>query len=321
MPVNTGKDPDEDSDLKCSSDHFSEINSAKNFSNGGKLQNLELREIEPSKCKPWNYHNRDSAWLTLERCKELIRSIEKDGQNEPALVRVVNNDPKYEYEIIYGVRRWFACSQIPNRKLLARVTKADDKACMVLMHSENAYCRDITEFERAYSFALQMKSGLFKNQTELADAMGLTQGTISKMIKAAEILEHEWLQALFKNKLDIPIKYAYSLSVLMKDPTKKQLIQNEASLIQKEVEKINITYNSSHILKRLINCTKHYYCEPHDSVVLALRNKAIVSCRRDKFGKVSITIEEEAKQLNQNDVEQACLKAVRAKVYGLFTRE
>ena len=92
MPVKTGKDPEDGSDLKSLSDYFVEKDNTKNFSNGSKLQNLELREIEPGKCRPWKYHNRDSAWLALERCKELIRSIEKDGQNEPALLRIINND-------------------------------------------------------------------------------------------------------------------------------------------------------------------------------------------------------------------------------------
>ena len=55
----------------------------------------------------------------------------------------------YDYEIIYGMRRWFACSQIPKQKYLVKVTDADDKACSILMHIENADSKDISELSFA----------------------------------------------------------------------------------------------------------------------------------------------------------------------------
>ena len=47
-----------------------------------------------------------------------------------------------------------------------------------------------------------------------------------------------------------------------------------------------------------------------DLVMLRIDDKPVVSCRRDKFGKVSIVIETEAKTLNRNVVEKACIKAI-----------
>jgi len=291
-----------------------------NASEGRPLE-IIIKEIDPLRCKPWKFHNRDSAWLTKERCHELINSIQKDGQNVPALVRELKDDPNHDYELIYGVRRWFACLQIPNQKLLAQISDIDDKTCMILMHAENAYSKDISEFERAFSFAQQMKSGVFKNQSEMAEAMGLSQGTISKMIRAAEILEFHWVRDLFQHKLDIPVKYAYLLSALLKDPYNFELIKKEAEVIKLERARSGQYIAATIVLKRLINHSKSELQVNDDSVILTSNDKAVISCRRDKFGKVSIFIDDKAKTLNRSEVEAACLKAIGDYVFGLFPGE
>ncbi len=52
-----------------------------------KIHPLLLVDINPTRCKPWPYHNRDSAWLTKARCVDLIHSIQREGQLDPILVR------------------------------------------------------------------------------------------------------------------------------------------------------------------------------------------------------------------------------------------
>lgn len=278
-----------------------------------KIKNHPI-EVDPNSCKPWKYHNRDTAWLTPHLCKDLISSIQKHGQNEPALLRRTEEGSHYDYEIIYGVRRWFACSQIKNQKLWGYVTQMDDKACALLMHIENADSRDISEFERAFSFSQQLKSNLFKNQTELAEAMGITQGTVSKMLSAVEIFDYPWIRELFSNKLDIPVKYAYHLSVLLKNTNNHTMIKAIASSIQEESQKVNAILSGKQILKRLIDDGKPNIPSAFQSF-LSQGNKPIVSCRRDKFGKVSIIIESEAKDLSRDKIEAACAKAISEYIF------
>ncbi len=274
-----------------------------------------LQKVDPARCRPWKYHNRDAAWLTRARCLDLIVSIQKNGQIEPAIVRKIQGDPQYDYEIICGVRRWFACSQIPNEKFLVCLTDVGDKTCMILMHSENADSKDISEFERAFSFAQQIKSGVFKNQTEMAEAFGLSQGTISKMIKAAEIFEHDWIKVLFHDKLDISVKYAYTLSVLLKKPEIYHLVRAEALAMLKDIEKNNRFPPAAKVLKKLISFAKPNLKTAFESTLLTIGNKPIVSCRRDKFGKFYIVIGNKAKELSSSDIESACIKAIREHVF------
>ncbi len=271
-----------------------------------------LVKIDPQRCKPWSYHNRDNAWLTKERCADLIHSIQRDGQLEPILVKILHEDPDADYEIIYGVRRAFACAQIPNQPVIARITDLDDKHCMILMHTENANSKDISEFERAFSFAQQMKSGHFKNQSEMAEIMGFSQGSISKMIRSAEIFEIEWIAALFKSKMDIPIKAAYALSSLLKREEARERIRTEALAIQKSMGKHGFL-PASKVLHKLIAAVNDDV-RAFETVVLSVNNLPIVYCRQEKSGKFIIVIENSAKQLKLEDIEAAYLKAFREHV-------
>src|ERR1700722_18511890 len=107
------------------------------------LERENIFSVDPKRCRPWKYHNRTDAWYTRERCQDLIESIAKDEQQEPALARKLSGDPNFDYELIYGMRRRYAC-EILGRKLRVRVVEADDTRAAVLMHIENADRQDIT---------------------------------------------------------------------------------------------------------------------------------------------------------------------------------
>ena len=107
--------------------------------------------MDPKRCRPWKYHNRTAAWYTRDRCQDLIESIAKDTQQEPVVARKLAGEPDFDYEIIYGMRRRFACEFL-NTKLKLRVVEADDTRAAVMMHIENADRQDITPMERALSF-------------------------------------------------------------------------------------------------------------------------------------------------------------------------
>ena len=64
-----------------------------------KEENLIL-EIDPFRCKPWRFHDRDEAWLHSESNHQLMQSIQANGQLEPGLVRKIKDDPNFDYEII-----------------------------------------------------------------------------------------------------------------------------------------------------------------------------------------------------------------------------
>jgi ParB family chromosome partitioning protein len=198
------------------------------------LERENIFSVDPKRCRAWAFHNRTAAWYTRDRCQDLIESIAKDGQQEPAVARKLNGNPDFDYELVYGMRRRFACEFL-NTRLKLRVVDADDTRAAILMHIENADRQDITPMERALSFQSQLEARIFPTQEALADAIGLTKGQISKLIKAATLMRQPTISQLFIDKSAVPVDAAYKLATLWDRPGAKEVILKSAqNLLQKE---------------------------------------------------------------------------------------
>jgi ParB family chromosome partitioning protein len=183
--------------------------------------------VEPKRCRPWKFHNRTDAWYTRERCQDLIDSIAKDGQLEPALARRLDGDKDYDFELIFGMRRRFAC-EATGQKLKIRVVDAPDARAAVLMHIENADRQDITPMERAISFQVQAEAKVFATQEAMAEALGVSKGQVAKMIKAAGLLKVPAIGALFQDRSVVPVEQAYKVAALMERPGAKEVVLKAA---------------------------------------------------------------------------------------------
>jgi ParB/RepB/Spo0J family partition protein len=143
-------------------------------------------------------------------------------------------DPNFDYELIYGMRRRFACEFL-NAKLKLRVIEADDARAAVLMHIENADRQDITPMERALSFQSQLEAKIFPTQEALSDAIGLTKGQVSKLVKAASLMRQATISQLFPDKSAVPVDAAYKLATLWDRPgSEGSDLQGAQNLLQKE---------------------------------------------------------------------------------------
>jgi ParB/RepB/Spo0J family partition protein len=211
------------------------------------LERENVLSVEPKRIRPWAYHNRTEGWYTRERCQDVIDSIARDDQQVPALARKLSGDPNYDYELIYGMRRRFAC-EVLNRKLKVRLIDADDARAAVLMHIENAERQDITPMERALSFQSQIEGKVFTTQESLSEAIGLSKGQVAKMLKAAQLMRHPTIGALFSDKSSVPVEQAYKLATLMERPGAKEVVLKAAQNLKKGEGKPE----ASDVLKRLI---------------------------------------------------------------------
>ncbi len=218
-------------------------------------QDFSIIEIEPEHCAPWKYHNRDMAWLNKNNCLDLIASICKVGQQSPILVRKANPGSTHKYDVIYGVRRWFACREIDGRKLLAKVTTAGDRECMMLMHVENADSKDISDFERAYSFRAYFESGLFSSQSDFAQAMNISKGMVTKLFTAAELADNPWFNEFITNKTEVPLIKAYKIASSLRNSFTRIFVDKEISILRERIKKNNSTINTKkfiHFLENII---------------------------------------------------------------------
>jgi len=191
------------------------------------LERENIHAVDPKRCRPWKFHNRTDAWYTRERCQDLIDSIVKDGQLEPALARRLEGDKDYDFELIFGMRRRFAC-EMTGQKLKVRVVDADDARAAVLMHIENADRQDITPMERAISFQVQAEAKVFATQEAMAEALGVSKGQVAKMIKAATLLKVPGIGVLFTDRSVVPVEQAYKVAALMERPGAKEVVLKAA---------------------------------------------------------------------------------------------
>jgi ParB family chromosome partitioning protein len=194
-----------------------------------------ILSVDPKRCRGWKYHNRTAAWYTRERCEDLIQSIPKDGQQEPALARRVVGDSDFDYEIIYGMRRRYAC-EATNHKLKVRVVEIPDSQAAVLMHLENADRQDITPMERALSFQIQLEAKLFPTQDSLAHALNVSKGQVAKMLKAAQLLNHGPIASLIVDRSAVPVEQAYKLIALMERPGARDVVLQAAKNLARREE-------------------------------------------------------------------------------------
>lgn len=190
---------------------------------------LKYKEIDPTKCRPWPHHNRPDVWLTPEACGSLIESIKKEGQQELGLVREIRGEQEIDYEIIFGMRRWYAASQIEGAKFRARVTDASDQECALLMHVENEESEDISEFEKALSFEELIRAKVFSTQTELADSLRVKKPYISKLLRAARLFSVDEIRELLKpHTRELSVQKALDVQSLLEDKKTSERVVNKA---------------------------------------------------------------------------------------------
>jgi len=259
-------------------------------------ERTNVLSVDPKRCRPWKYHNRTSAWYTKERCQDLIESIPKDGQNEPALARKLQGDPDFDFELIYGMRRRFA-AEFTHSKLKVRVTDADDAKAAVLMHIENADRQDITAMERALSFQQQLEAKIFATQEAMAEAFGLGSPQVTKMLKAAQLFKHAPIAQLFADRSAVPVAPAYELIALMERPGAKDVVLKAAQNLSARGEGARTPAATLKYLAGSLDRSKHVEPIKRDYNVGPSSRMTVT---RNAKGKVTLTF---AKGLREADRE------------------
>lgn len=257
------------------------------------LERENIFSVDPKRTRPWKYHNRTAVWYTKDQCQDLIDSIAKDGQQEPALARKLTGQPDADYEIIYGMRRRFACEFL-NTKLRLRVVDVDDAQAAVFMHIENADRQDITPMERAISFQAQMEAKLFATQDALADAVGLSKAQIAKMLKAAQLVRHGSIGGLFAEYSAVPVEQAYKLSTLLERPGAKDIIVQAAQNLARKKETGRTPAETLRVLITSLDRSRKF--EPLQKYFNLGTSKRVTVTRNPK-GKITIAFPEGSLQV------------------------
>lgn len=256
-----------------------------------RTQALDL-DIDPAVIRPWKLHDRDQSKLNEEDCGDIIESIKAIGQKDPIKVRALDNDPDgFLYEIIKGRRRTYACSVL-GVKVRARGEDMSDQDAWLEMDSENDDREDISEMERAKSYAAALDAELFKNASELAARRGKPKSHVSKYLAAEFVLHNTAVMALISDPTEIPVSTAYKLAALLKKSSSKATVERRAYHLRDMGKPMSAKAVINDLLKAGAE-TKNETAKEANQYQALIGDKLAIAAKKEKGAKISMSLDTE----------------------------
>lgn len=146
--------------------------------------------IDPALCRPSAQNARQYGSLTYDDCADLIETIKSEGrQIMPAVVRHTG-DPETPYEIVTGSRRhwaitWLRGNSLPNIKYLVDIQTLDDEAAFRQSDLENRARKDVTDLERAKSYANALDEHYKGDVSMMAERIGINYRALYRYLDLA----------------------------------------------------------------------------------------------------------------------------------------
>lgn len=148
--------------------------------------------IDPALCRPSAQNARQYGSLTYDDCADLIETIKSEGrQIMPAVVRHTG-DPDTPYEIVTGSRRhwaitWLRGNSLPNIKYLVDIQTLDDEAAFRQSDLENRARKDVTDLERATSYASALNEHYKGDVSMMAERIGINYRSLYRYLDLAAL--------------------------------------------------------------------------------------------------------------------------------------
>lgn len=181
-------------------------------------EGLVLLRLDPKAIGRTAFANRHA--LSLESDDEafaaLTTSIATHGQDTPVRVRPAAEESGVPYELVEGHRRHAACLLLDAERpggfpILARLDAkaADSKDLVLKMYRENAERQDLSPYEYGRMFQSWLDAGVFARQLDLAEAVKLSEGSISHYLNVAALPAS--VLAAFGDPRRIPVRWGADL--------------------------------------------------------------------------------------------------------------
>jgi ParB family chromosome partitioning protein len=157
---------------------------------------MVLLRLDPKTIATTEFANRHALSLNSKdpKLQRLKASIATHGQDTPVRVRPAPPDSQYSFELVEGHRRLAVCLALNAERdtgfpILARLDGAasDQKDLVLKMYRENAEREDLSPFEYGRMFRSWLEAKVFLRQGELAQALSLSDGTISQYLSVADL--------------------------------------------------------------------------------------------------------------------------------------
>lgn len=225
----------------------------------GKVVTDRTEFVDPARCRPWRLHNRDLDHLTEESCRDLIDAfLSAKKQRIPAIVRRIQNDPDFDYEIIAGVRRWWTVTWLranhhPEFDYLVTIQRIADEEAFRVSDIENRSRKDISDWERAQEYTRALAEFYAGSQSQMAEHIAISRSWLSRLIDVARLPEA--IVRAFGDRHEITVRIARDIKPLVAEPRSLDRMVEEANVIAKEREAGAKGPTGVETAKRLIRAT------------------------------------------------------------------
>ena len=169
----------------------------------------QIQLIDPKLARPSGLMNRHESSFQSQAYFDLVTSVKAAGGNEqPAFVRRLHDDPEHQFEIIAGLRRHRAALET-GTLLKVAIEEVDDRRAYDIMSRENSARADLSPWEwgRHYLAGLAIHQC---NQKELAERVGMSEAHVHLAIPIGQLPEE--VVGAFPSPLDIQFAWGKPLT-------------------------------------------------------------------------------------------------------------
>lgn len=159
----------------------------------GDIKEKTLKLVDPARCRMWERHNRRYDLLNESVCGDLLESLRSQGEQEfPAIVRRVEGDPDYDFEVICGARRHWAVSYLKNVehrdiRYLVEERELTDEQAFRLADVENRSRKDISDYERALDYRHAVETFYGGTAQRMAERLEVPKAWLSRFLDLAKL--------------------------------------------------------------------------------------------------------------------------------------
>jgi ParB family transcriptional regulator, chromosome partitioning protein len=184
---------------------------------------MVVLRLDPRRIRPSSFANRHQKSLDAADPKfmALKSDIQRRGQLDPIRVRPITGDSGFDYEIVYGHRRHAVGLALQTETeagfailALLDAPTADAREHVLRMHSENFARSDLAPYEYGQMYTSWLTAKCFKNQEEIAAAVGLDQSMISTYVRIYRLPAP--VLAAFGDPRLISVRWARDLAAALK---------------------------------------------------------------------------------------------------------
>jgi ParB family chromosome partitioning protein len=159
----------------------------------GDIKEKTLKLVDPARCRMWERHNRRYDLLNESVCGDLLESLRSQGEQEfPAIVRRVEDDPAFDFEVICGARRHWAVSYLKNVehrdiRYLVEEREITDEQAFRLADVENRSRKDISDYERALDYRHAVETFYGGTAQRMAERLEVPKAWLSRFLDLAKL--------------------------------------------------------------------------------------------------------------------------------------